>query len=110
MVGAPGHDDVPTKNGHVRLLSSTALSLASDVHAVSLAAGGTQTLMLSAPSPFDGLGARRDADYIRNSILNPNSEADPEYEALLGVMPPNFGQMLSEEQLNAIVDYLAGLQ
>ena len=60
--------------------------------------------------PFDGLGARRDADYIRNSILNPNSEADPEYEALLGVMPPNFGQMLSEEQLNAIVDYLAGLQ
>ena len=60
--------------------------------------------------PFDGIGSRRDADYIRTSILDPNAEADPEFQALLGVMPVNFGEMLSEEQLNTIVEYLAGLQ
>jgi mono/diheme cytochrome c family protein len=60
--------------------------------------------------PFDGIGSRRDADYIRASILDPNSGADPEFEALIGVMPVNFGEMLSEEQLNTIVEYLAGLQ
>ena len=59
---------------------------------------------------LDGIGAIRDADYIRNSILDPNSEADPEFEAFLGVMPSNFGDMLTPEQLDVIVDYLAGLQ
>ena len=60
--------------------------------------------------PFDGIGSRRDADYIRTSILDPNVDADPEFQAMLGVMPPNFGELLSEEQLNTIVEYLAGLQ
>lgn len=59
---------------------------------------------------LDGIGGRRDAEYIRAAILDPNSGADPEFEALIGVMPVNFGEMLSEEQLNVIVDYLAGLQ
>lgn len=60
--------------------------------------------------PFDGIGSRRDADYIRNSILDPGAEAAPGFEALLGVMPTTFGEMLSQEQLDVIVTYLAGLE
>ena len=57
--------------------------------------------------PFDGMGSRRSADYIRNSILNPNSEVAEGYESMAGTMPPNFDQLLSDAELDAIVDFLA---
>jgi len=60
--------------------------------------------------PLDGIGARRDAAYIRRSILDPNAEAPEGYEALLGSMPPNFGELFTAAQLETIVQYLAGLQ
>lgn len=60
--------------------------------------------------PLDGIGGRRDAAYIRRSILDPNAEAPEGYEELLGSMPPNFGEMFTAAQLEAIVQYLAGLQ
>lgn len=60
--------------------------------------------------PLDGIGARRDAAYIRRSILDPNAEAPEGYEALLGSMPPNFGELFTASQLETIVQYLAGLQ
>lgn len=59
---------------------------------------------------FDGMGSRHDAEYIRNAILDPGAQAATGFEALLGVMPTNFGQMLTPEQLDVIVNYLAGLK
>ncbi|HEY5645939.1 MAG TPA: c-type cytochrome, partial [Pseudomonadales bacterium] len=37
------------------------------------------------------VGARRDADYIRESILNPGADVSPGYEALAAMMPTDFG-------------------
>lgn len=57
--------------------------------------------------PFDGIGSRRDADYIRRSIVDPMAEASEGYESLMGTMPPNFGDVLTDEELQALVDFLA---
>ena len=57
--------------------------------------------------PFNGIGARRDADYIRGSILDPAGEVAAGYEQFAGIMPSNFGERLSAAQLEAIVDFLA---
>lgn len=57
--------------------------------------------------PFDGIGSRADADYIRRSILDPNAEAREGYEALKGAMPPFFGKQLTAAQLEALVSFLA---
>ncbi len=57
--------------------------------------------------PFDGIGSRRDAAYLRNSILNPNAEVPEGYQEVAGLMPPNFGQMLTAGQLETIVQFLA---
>lgn len=56
---------------------------------------------------FNGIGGRVDANYIRNSILNPGAGASEGFEQLVGVMPTNFGQMFTAAQLEAIVNYLA---
>jgi mono/diheme cytochrome c family protein len=57
--------------------------------------------------PFDGIGRRRTADYIRRSILFPNADTAKGYEKLAGTMPQTFGQMLSAAQLEALVQFLA---
>ena len=57
--------------------------------------------------PFDGIGARVDANYIRESILNPGAGASEGFEAFLGVMPPIFGNQLTASQLEAVVQFLA---
>ena len=44
------------------------------------------------------------ADQIRQSIVDPNAVIAPGYAA--GVMPQNFGDQLSKEQLDALVKYL----
>lgn len=57
--------------------------------------------------PFNGIGSRVSADFIRRSILDPSAEASPGYEDLRGVMPTNFGQVFTAAQLEAIVQFLA---
>lgn len=57
--------------------------------------------------PFDHIGAKHDATYIRRSILEPNADTAKGYEKFAGVMPQTFGQQLSAAQLEALVKYLA---
>lgn len=57
--------------------------------------------------PLDEIGARRSADYIRRSIVEPNAEVAEGYENLAGTMPPNLADMLGEEGLDTVVEYLA---
>lgn len=56
---------------------------------------------------FDHIGKRVTADYIRRSILQPNADTAKGYEKFAGTMPPTFGKMLSGEQLEAMVKFLA---
>ena len=58
--------------------------------------------------PFDGIGRRRTAEYLRRSILLPNADTAKGYEKFAGTMPLTFGQMLSAAQLEALVQFLAG--
>lgn len=58
--------------------------------------------------PFDGIGSRRDAAYIRTSILDPAAEVSAGFEPLAGVMPRDFGNRMTAAQLEAIVTFLAG--
>jgi mono/diheme cytochrome c family protein len=56
---------------------------------------------------FDDIGGARTAAQIRNGILDPNADAAPGFDAMLGVMPTTFGQSLSATQLEAMVTFLA---
>lgn len=58
--------------------------------------------------PFDRIGRRRTAEYIRRSILFPNADTAKGYEKFAGTMPQTFGQQLSAAQLEALVQFLAG--
>ena len=60
--------------------------------------------------PFDGMGGRIDADYIRQSILDPSAGASAGFEAFVGVMPAIFGTQLTAAQLEAVVQFLASQQ
>jgi len=55
--------------------------------------------------PFESL-AGKDADYIRRAILDPNADIAPGYEQFAGTMPPTFGQLLSDAQVDALVEFL----
>jgi cytochrome c oxidase subunit II len=44
------------------------------------------------------------ADFIRESIVNPNAEIAPGFQP--NVMPSTFGESLSQQQLDSLVDYL----
>lgn len=57
--------------------------------------------------PLTDVGARRDAAYIRQSILDPGADISPGYEPFAGVMPANLGERMTAVQLEAIVQYLA---
>lgn len=57
--------------------------------------------------PFDGMGDRLSSEEIRTAILDPGAGASEGYEAFLGTMPSNFGQVFTADQLEAIVQYLA---
>jgi cytochrome c oxidase subunit II len=45
-----------------------------------------------------------DADFVRTAIVDPNQEIAEGFQP--GVMPQDYGEQLSDEQLNALVDYL----
>ena len=56
--------------------------------------------------PFDRIGARVDADYIRESILDPAAGASEDFEHLITMMPLTFGSQLTASQLEAVVQFL----
>ncbi|MGH7459899.1 MAG: c-type cytochrome, partial [Longimicrobiales bacterium] len=56
------------------------------------------------------IGTQRDAAHLRRSILDPDREIAAGYEQFKGIMPKTFGQQLTAGQLEAVVDYLAGLK
>ncbi|HEX9895775.1 MAG TPA: c-type cytochrome [Gemmatimonadales bacterium] len=57
--------------------------------------------------PFDGMGRRLSAERIRRAILEPNADTAKGYEKVAGSMPATFGQMLSAQQLEALVGFLS---
>jgi mono/diheme cytochrome c family protein len=56
---------------------------------------------------FDGIGQRLSADGIRRSILDPAAEVASGYEQFANLMPRTFGQQLTAQQLEAVVQFLA---
>ena len=50
------------------------------------------------------LPGRSEADFVRDSIVDPDKEIAPDYAA--GVTPGNFGESLSDEEIDALVTYL----
>lgn len=59
---------------------------------------------------LNGAGARLSAEEIATSIVNPNeviAEACPAGPCPEGVMPQNFGERLTAEQVDAVATYLA---
>lgn len=57
--------------------------------------------------PFTDVGARRDAAYIRRSILDPRADASEGYEDFATVMPTNFGERMTAAQMETVVEFLA---
>ena len=55
----------------------------------------------------DGTSAVADEAYLRSSIVNPMSEIVAGY---LPVMPQNYGEVLSDLQLDAIIEYIKTLE
>lgn len=47
-------------------------------------------------------------DYLRRSILAPLADTASGYEALVGTMPPNFGDRMTAGQLETLVRFLGG--
>ena len=56
------------------------------------------------PTTAPCAGGTPSADFIRKSIVNPNAEIAAGYKA--NVMPGNFSELLSDQQLKSLVDYL----
>ena len=54
------------------------------------------------------IGALRDKDYLRRSILDPNAEVAEGFEP--ETMPEDYGEQLYAVELEMLVDYLAGLK
>jgi len=53
---------------------------------------------------LDKVLAGKNADFIRKSIVDPNAEIAPGFQP--NVMPGNFGELLSQQQLDSLVEYL----
>ncbi len=52
--------------------------------------------------------AELEPEYIRRSILQPAADTARGFEAFAGTMPPNFGDRLTANQIEALVAYLGG--
>jgi mono/diheme cytochrome c family protein len=101
MAGAPGQGDAA--DGSVHTDDPIGLLRANQCLACHQLAGEGGPI---APA-FDDIGARRDAAFIRKSILYPNADTAQGYEQLAGTMPATFGDQLSAAELEAIVEFLA---
>jgi cytochrome c oxidase subunit 2 len=53
---------------------------------------------------LDKVLAGKNADFIRKAIVDPNAEIAPGFQP--NVMPGNFGELLSQQQLDSLVKYL----
>ena len=56
--------------------------------------------------PFEDLRGQ-DPEFIREGILDPNATINEEFSAFAGTMPPTFGDMLAEAELEALIQFLA---
>jgi cytochrome c oxidase subunit 2 len=65
------------------------------------AAGATQTI----GPDLDAVLADKDPDFIRTSIVDPDAELAPGFNQ--GIMPDNFGDALSPEELDTLVKFLS---
>jgi cytochrome c oxidase subunit II len=65
------------------------------------AAGATETI----GPDLDEVLADKDPDFIRTSIVDPNAELAPGFNQ--GIMPDNFGDALSPEELDTLVKFLS---
>lgn len=54
------------------------------------------------------IGARRNKDYLRRAILNPNADISKGFEA--DMMPPDLGDQMAASELEMLVNYMAGLK
>lgn len=54
------------------------------------------------------VGARRDRDFLRRSILDPNADIAKGFEK--DQMPPDYGTQMYAQELEMLVEYLAGLK
>ncbi|MFQ5703855.1 MAG: c-type cytochrome [Gemmatimonadales bacterium] len=57
---------------------------------------------------FDGIGGRISIERIRRAILDPDAEVAEGFDQFAGMMPKNFGEKLSAQQLEILVQFLAG--
>jgi mono/diheme cytochrome c family protein len=57
---------------------------------------------------FDGMGSRLTGEQIRRGILDPNAEVAEGFDQFAGMMPATFGQQMSAQQLETVVQFLAG--
>jgi cytochrome c oxidase subunit 2 len=53
---------------------------------------------------LDSVLPGKNAEYVREQIVNPNSKITPGFQP--DVMPQDFGEQLSEPQIDSLVDYL----
>lgn len=53
------------------------------------------------------IGSRVNANYIRESILDPGAKIAKGFEKFAGIMPKTFGQQMTAAQLEALVRFLA---
>jgi cytochrome c oxidase subunit 2 len=65
------------------------------------AAGATETI----GPDLDEVLADKDPDFIRTSIIDPDAELAPGFNQ--GIMPDNFGDALSPEELDTLVKFLS---
>jgi len=56
----------------------------------------------------DGSTMTADEAYLRESIVNPNAKVSGGFPA--GVMPGNFGQQMTEQQINDVIAYIESLK
>jgi cytochrome c oxidase subunit 2 len=68
-----------------------------------LSAAGTEATI--GPSLDESL-KDKDAAYIRESIVKPDSRLAEGFEDKGGIMPPTYGETLTPEEIDALVDYL----
>jgi cytochrome c oxidase subunit 2 len=68
------------------------------------AAGSAQGKTAEVGPDLDNVLAGKNADFIRTSIVDPNAEIAPGFQP--NVMPGNFGESLSQQQLDSLVEYL----
>lgn len=50
----------------------------------------------------------KEAEYIRRGIVEPNADTAQGFEAFAGTMPPTFGQVIPEAELETLVRFLTG--